>query len=126
MNSEDPYNITYQRQRFRNSDRGEEELEDIELGDREYQFGKGKETIGDDDKTNLNSHISSIKELTTGKKEMMSTFRKITEKNGPTPHSPLFPNSDRVSTISGRSTYIPTCRAIPIYTSLSDLPCLNS
>ena len=42
MNSEDPYNITYQRQRFRNRDRGEEELEDIELGDREYQFGKGK------------------------------------------------------------------------------------
>ena len=32
MNSEDPYNITYRRQRFRDSDRGEEELEDIELG----------------------------------------------------------------------------------------------
>ena len=31
---------------------------------------------------------------------MMSTFRKMTEKNGPTPHSPLFPNSDRVSTSS--------------------------
>ena len=30
----------------------------------------------------------------------MSTFRKMTEKNGPTPHSPLFPNSDRVSTSS--------------------------
>ena len=47
MNSRDPYNITYsQRQRFRNNDRGEEELEDIELGDREYQFGKGKRNNG--------------------------------------------------------------------------------
>ena len=27
-----------------------EELEDIELGDREYQFGKGKETMAADDK----------------------------------------------------------------------------
>ena len=44
MNSEDPYRITYQRQRFRNSDRGEEELEDIE-----YQFGKDKATMADDD-----------------------------------------------------------------------------
>ena len=69
MNSEDPYNITYWRQRFRNSDRGEEELEDIELGDREYQFGKGKETMIDDDKTTFNSLISSIKELTTWKKK---------------------------------------------------------
>ena len=68
MNSEDPYNITYRRQRFRNSDRGEEELEDIELGDREYQFGKGKETMVDDDKTTFNSLMSAIKELTTGKK----------------------------------------------------------
>ena len=42
MNSGDPYNITYQRQRFRNNDRGEEELEDIELGDREYHFGRAK------------------------------------------------------------------------------------
>ena len=33
---------------------------------------------------------------------MMSTFRQTTEKNGPTPHSPLFPNSDRVSTSSIR------------------------
>ena len=48
MNLEDPYNITYWRQRFRNSDRGEEEL-----GDREYQFGKRKETMADDDKTTL-------------------------------------------------------------------------
>ena len=102
MNSEDPYNITYQRQRFRNSDRGEEELEDIELGDREYRFGKGKETMAEDDKTTFNSLISAIKELTTGKKEMVSTFRQMTEKNGPTPHSPLFPHSDRVSTSSSR------------------------
>ena len=29
------HNITYRRQRVRDSDRGEEELEDIELGDRE-------------------------------------------------------------------------------------------
>ena len=33
---------------------------------------------------------------------MMSTFRQMTEKNGPTPHSPFFPNSDRVSTSSSR------------------------
>ena len=52
MNSEDPYNITYQTQMFRNNDRGEEELEDIGLGDIEYQFGKGKETTVDDDKKN--------------------------------------------------------------------------
>ena len=49
MNSEDLYNIIYQRQRCRDGDRGEEELEDIELGDNEYQFGKGKETMADDD-----------------------------------------------------------------------------
>ena len=61
MNSKDPYNITYQRQRFRNSDRGEEELEDIELGDKEYQFGKGKETMANDDKIAFNSLISAIK-----------------------------------------------------------------
>ena len=65
MNSEIPYNITHRRQRFRNSDRGEEELEDIELGDKEYQFRKGKETMVDDRKT-FNSLISAIKELTTG------------------------------------------------------------
>ena len=53
MNSEDPYNITYWRQRGRDSNRGEEELEDIELGDRQYQFGKGKETMADDDKKNF-------------------------------------------------------------------------
>ena len=100
MNSEDPYNITYRRQRFRNSDRGEEELEDIELGDREYQFGKGKEIMADDDKTTFNSLISAIKELTTGKREMMSTFRQMTKKNEPTPHRPLFPNSNSVSTSS--------------------------
>ena len=100
MNSENPYNITYWRQRFRNSDRGEEELEDIDLGDREYQSRKGKETMAEDDKTTFNSLISAIKELTTGQKEMMSTFRQMIEKNGPTPHSPLFPKSDRVSTNS--------------------------
>src|SRR5713226_9471810 len=33
---------------------------------------------------------------------MMSTFRKMTEKNGPTPHSPIFPNNDRLSTSSSR------------------------
>ena len=32
----------------------------------------------------------------------MSTFRQMTEKNGPTPDSPLFPSSDRVSTSSSR------------------------
>ena len=68
MNLEDPYNITYRRQRFRNSDRGEEELEDIELGDREQQFRKGKETMADDEKTTFNSLILAIKELTTEKK----------------------------------------------------------
>ena len=102
MNSEHPYNITYRRQRCKENDRGEEELEDIELGDREYQLAKGKETMVEDDKTAFNSLISAIKELTTGQKEMMSTFRQMTEKNGPTPHSPLFPNSDRVSTSSIR------------------------
>ena len=66
-------------------------------GDREYQFGKGKETMADDDKTTFNSLISALKELTTGQKEMMSTFRQMREKNGPTPHSPLFPNSDQAS-----------------------------
>ena len=69
MNSEYPYNITYQRQRFRNSDRGEEELEDIELGDREYQFGKGKETMAEDDKTTFNSLMSAIKNSLLGKKK---------------------------------------------------------
>ena len=68
MNSEDQYNITYRRQRFRNSDRGEEELEDIELGDRKYQFGNDKETMADDDKIAFNSLILAIKELTTGQK----------------------------------------------------------
>ena len=87
------------------------------MGDRKYQSGKGKETMADDDRTTFNSLISAIKEFTTGKKEMMSTFRKMIEKNGPTAHSPLFPNRDREA----------TCRAIPIYTtSLPDLPCLNS
>ena len=64
MNSENPYNITYRRQRFRNSDREEEEL-----GAKEYQFGKGKETMANDDKTTFNCLISAIKELTTGKKK---------------------------------------------------------
>ena len=36
------------------------------MGDREYQFGKGKETMVEDDKTTFNSLISAIKELTTG------------------------------------------------------------
>ena len=97
MNPGDPYNITHRRQRNRDK---EEELEDIDLGNREYQFGKGKETMADDDKTAFDSLISAIKELTNGQKEMMSTFRQMTEKNGPTPHSPLFPNSDRVSASS--------------------------
>ena len=72
------------------------------MGDREYQSGKGKETMADDDRTTINSLILAIKELTTGQKEMMSTFRQMTEKNGPIPHSPLSPNSDRVSTNSSR------------------------
>ena len=97
MNSGDPYNITHRRHRYRDR---QEELEDIDLGNKEYQFGKGKETMADDDKTTFDSLISAIKELTNGKKEMMSTFRKMTEKNRPTPHSPTFPNSDRVSTNS--------------------------
>ena len=84
MNSEGPYNITHKRQRYRDR---EEELEDVDLGNREYQFGKGKETMTDDDKTTFDSLISAIKELTNGQKEMMSTFRKMTEKNGPTPQS---------------------------------------
>ena len=33
---------------------------------------------------------------------MMSTFRQMREKNGPTLHSPLFPNSDKASTSSSR------------------------
>ena len=41
------------------------------MGDREYQFGKGKETMADDDKTTFNSLISAIKELTIGQKEMI-------------------------------------------------------
>ena len=99
MNSKDPYNITYRRQRCRDK---EEELEDIDLGNKEYQFEKGKKIMADDDKIAFNSLISAIKELITGQKEMMSTFRQMIEKNGPTPHSPLFPNSDRVSTGSSR------------------------
>ena len=39
MNSEGPYNITHRRQRYRDR---EEELEDIDLGNREYQFEKAK------------------------------------------------------------------------------------
>ena len=70
------------------------------MGNKEYHFEKGKETMDDDDKTTFNSLISAIKELTTRKKEMMSTFRKMIEKSGPTPHSSLFPNSYRVSTSS--------------------------
>ena len=58
--------------------------------------------MADDHKTTFNSLISAIKELTTGQKEMMNTFRKMTKKNGPIPHSPVFPNNDRVSTNSSR------------------------
>ena len=47
MNLGDPYNITHMRQRYRDR---EEELEDIDLGNKEYQFEKGKETMADDDK----------------------------------------------------------------------------
>ena len=65
MNSGDPYNITHRRQRYRDI---EEELEDIDLGNREYQFGKGKETMADDDKATFDNLISAIKELTNGKK----------------------------------------------------------
>ena len=65
MNSEDPYNITYRRQRCRDR---EEELEDIDLGNREYQFGKGKETMAEDDKTTFNNLLLAIKELTTRQK----------------------------------------------------------
>ena len=61
MNSEGPYNITHRRQRCRDR---EEELEDIE-----YQFGKGKETMAEDDEIAFNSLISAIKELTTSKKK---------------------------------------------------------
>ena len=39
----------------------EEDLEDIDLGNIEYQFGKGKETMVEDDKTSFNSLISAIK-----------------------------------------------------------------
>ena len=58
MNSEDPYNITHKRQRYRDT---EEELEDVDLGNREYQFGKGKETKADDDKATFDNLISAIK-----------------------------------------------------------------
>ena len=126
MNSEDPYNITYRRQRCRDSDRGEEELEDIELGDKEYQFGKGKETMVDDDKRTFNSLMSTIKELTTGQKEMMSTFRQMTEKNGSTPHSPLFPNSDRVSTNNSREHLHTNMQSHPHIYKPFQPPCLNS
>ena len=61
MNPGDPYNITHRRNRDR-----EEELEDIDLGNREYQFEKGKETMVNDDKTAFDSLISAIKELTNG------------------------------------------------------------
>ena len=56
MNPGDPYNITQRRQRYR-----QEELEDIDLGNIEYQFEKGKETMADDDKIAFNSLISPIK-----------------------------------------------------------------
>ena len=123
MNPGDPYNITHRRQRYRDR---EEELDDIDLENREYQFEKGKETMADDDKTTFDSFISAIKELTNGQKEMMSTFRQMTEKNGPTPHSPLFLNSDRLSTSSSREHLHTNMQSHPLYTSLSDLPCLNS
>ena len=56
MNPRNPYNITHKRHRDR-----EEELEDIDLGNREYQFEKGNETMPEDDKIALNSLISAIK-----------------------------------------------------------------
>ena len=65
MNPADPYNITHRRKRYRDR---EEELEDIDLGSREYRFEKGKETMAEEDKTAFNSLISAIKELTTGQK----------------------------------------------------------
>ena len=93
------------------------------MGNKEYQFGKAKEIMVEDDKTTFNSLMSAIKELTTRKKEMMSTFRQIIEKNGP----PCFPIVIGYPPAVVGSTYIPTYRAIPIYTtSLLDLPCLNS
>ena len=58
MNPGNPYNITHRRQRYRDR---EEELEDIDLGDREYTSGKGKETMVEDDKTPFNSLMSTIK-----------------------------------------------------------------
>ena len=58
MNSGDPYNITHRRQRYRDR---EEELEDIDLGNKEYQFEKCKETMADDGKIAFNSLISAIK-----------------------------------------------------------------
>ena len=58
MNLGDPYNITHRRQRYKDK---EEELEDIDLGNRQYQFKRGKETMAADDKTTLNSLISAIK-----------------------------------------------------------------
>ena len=67
----------------------------------------------EDDKTTFNSLISAIKELTTGQKEMMSTFKQMTEKNGPTPHSSLFPNSDRVSTSSSREHLHTNMQSLP-------------
>ena len=63
MNPRDPYNITHKRKRYRDR---EEELEDIDLGNREYQVEKGKETMADDVKIAINSLISAIKEPTTG------------------------------------------------------------
>ena len=74
----------------------------------------------EDDKTTFNSLILAIKELTTGKKEMMSTFRQMTEKKGPTPHSPLFPSSDRVSTSSNGEHLHTNMQSHPhIYNKLS-------
>ena len=51
---------------------------------------------------------------------MMSTFKQMTEKNGPTPHSPLFPNSDRVSTNNSREHLHTNMQSHPhIYTKPS-------
>ena len=58
MNLEGPYNIAHRRQSCRDV---EEELEDIDLGNREYQFEKGKEIMVDDDKIAFNTLISAIK-----------------------------------------------------------------
>ena len=58
MNSGDLYNITHRRQRYKDR---EEDLEEIDLGNKEYQSEKGKEKMVDDDKIDFNSLITAIK-----------------------------------------------------------------